>query len=777
MMAGRKAERQTESRKPAGEARTESRFTDKGRPWLLAGLVALLVVRPLYASESAALRGDGLPVVMLWIALAVCWLLAAVGQPKFRIRFGWIDWGVLLLLGWHSVSAVAVAGHGNLRLALNMLWEWVGLGLAFFLARQLIRGPRETRAVLAVMISLAVVLSAYGFYQCLYEMPAARALYYADPDRALREAGLWFPPGSHERDSFESRLANTEPIATFALTNSLAGFLAPWLIVALGITLGGPLLRREKGNGPDRPRGLAPFSFDENGTVPLRRSWTSTIGRQSLLFLVGMGLCLILMAGCLVMTKSRSGYLAVLLGGALTILWCRPWKSSRLRRWLAAAGAVGVVLAAITAVAVARDSTVLARAVTSLSYRLEYWQASLAMVADYPLLGCGPGNFQGEYTRYKLPAASEEVSDPHNFLFEIWTTAGTPALLALLGILTTFFVVQYRNCRRQPSQPDSKHSSVEPPTATEDRPKSVIWGALAGAILALLVGMICAAPPGLAVWLIGLPLASGVLVVLWPWIERGQVPPALPTIGVLALLVDLSAAGGLGFPGVAVTLWLLLALGLNQTDREAEQTIPRWKALTLLAVVLVALATCYDTAYRPVTESQTRIRQALQVLTTPEQAEFFLSEATSADALAAEPWNLLASHVFQRWQHEHTAGLLERFQLATNQGLERAPNMCTAWLVAGDRYFMLFKSTRFDDYLGQALSHYRRAVELYPNSGTYRAKFALALQAAGQEAESRQQAAKALELDDLTPHRDKHLDPSMRKELSELLAKPSDRVN
>ena len=57
------------------------------------------------------------------------------------------------------------------------------------------------------------------------------------------------------------------------------------------------------------------------------------------------------------------------------------------------------------------------------------------MIRDYPWSGCGPGNFQGSYTRYKLPEASEVVADPHNFLMEIWSTAGTPAMLAFLAIL------------------------------------------------------------------------------------------------------------------------------------------------------------------------------------------------------------------------------------------------------------------------------------------------------------------------------------------------------
>ena len=53
------------------------------------------------------------------------------------------------------------------------------------------------------------------------------------------------------------------------------------------------------------------------------------------------------------------------------------------------------------------------------------------MIHDHPWLGCGPGNFGDYYTQYKLPIASEEIKDPHNFLFEVAANAGLPALLAL----------------------------------------------------------------------------------------------------------------------------------------------------------------------------------------------------------------------------------------------------------------------------------------------------------------------------------------------------------
>ena len=38
------------------------------------------------------------------------------------------------------------------------------------------------------------------------------------------------------------------------------------------------------------------------------------------------------------------------------------------------------------------DVQVLSEAPLSVRYRLEYWRSTAAMIADYPLFGCGPGN-------------------------------------------------------------------------------------------------------------------------------------------------------------------------------------------------------------------------------------------------------------------------------------------------------------------------------------------------------------------------------------------------
>ena len=226
------------------------------------------------------------------------------------------------------------------------------------------------------------------------------------------------------------------------------------------------------------------------------------------------------------------------------------------------------------------------------------------MIAERPWIGCGPGNFQDTYTAYKLPAASEEVTDPHNFLLEVWATAGMPAMLALLAMLAAFAWDVRRLSRSQGTVPFSSNENWDSPrvirramepASAGDGAMPVFAGCLAGFVLAVPLGQLCAAPPspaatllGLplpAATLLGLPLAAGSLILLAPWAQNGRLPLALPAIGVAVMLVNLLAAGGIGQPGVAGSFWLLLTLALNG---QGLRVLPRPAAVAMLAFAVVA---------------------------------------------------------------------------------------------------------------------------------------------------------------------------------------------
>ena len=728
----RRASNVSPSDKPSSD---ESSFGSRIRPWLLSVATSLFVVRVLFPSESAAIEGDGQIVAMLWVLLGVAWAAGTLVKPtEFRLRFGWTDAAVGLLIGWHTLAALVAVRNGSPRPALNMLWEWVAMGMAFFLVRQLFTGRREARAAVAVMIALAVALSTYGLYQYFYELPATRAMYAEDPAGVLREAGMGFGEDSTAKELFENRLASVEPFATFALTNSLAAYLAPWLVMALGIGIIG--FRPRKGpNDVSRASG---------------GPWTTRLGVASLAIPV---------SGCLILTKSRAGYLATCAGlGLLAVLWWYGRQTSGRIGWKAMVAIITIVM--IVAVGVwgasaigGLDVEVLSEASKSLGYRVQYWQSTAAMIADHPWLGCGPGQFQNAYTLYKLPQASEEIADPHNFLLEVWATAGTPAVLALLAVLATFAWSLCRVGDKNPTEEDS----------TEDAPGFILGGGIAGFFVAVPIALASLATPGHVAVMVGLCPAILTLVILTPWIWRGQMPGSVPAIGLVVLLLGLLFSGGIGFPGVAGTLWLLLGLGLNTAWHNPVWTLPVRTAVAVFAVLFILACGCYMTSYRPVIG----YRGAMDAASAdPTRAQFHLEKARSADRLSAQPPIDLATLFYTRWQADQTTVEFEQLEEFRETALRLSPRSASTWHYFAQLFHQIGIATGQSEQSDLALDGYRRAVSLYPTNCRYRADLAEILNYTGDLGEARREAAEALRLDELTPHADKKLRQEQRQQLS-----------
>jgi hypothetical protein len=681
------------------------------RGWLLGVMTALFVARPLVPSEGVAWLGDGQPFCMLWLLLGLATALVAIKAGRFPRRFAWPELLIVLFVLIHSLAALRGTTIGSPRPAFNMLWEGVAMGVSFLLARQLITTPREARAVVAAMIALAVVLSAFGYYQVFVSMPADRAEFATDPDGMLRRAGQWIPRGSVERVQFENRLRSTEPLATFALTNSLAGYLAPWLVLALG--------------------------------VAVTRRWPAIV-------------VAIFIAGCLLLTKSRSGYAAVLFG--LLLLGLSMVHLSARWRWKSiaiVAGTFGILLvAAITIGGV--DAQVLTEAGKSLGFRLQYWQSTIAMIRDWPLLGIGPGNFQDFYTQYKLPQASEEIRDPHNWLFEIAATAGLPALAVLTLLFVAAIIVLWRADRAQESSP---------PTPTD---KFVFGGAALALVIALVLGPLAGLPLGIERLAAGLVLGGATVWLLTPWVRGGQLSSRMLAVAVIVMLINLLAAGGIGYPAVAGSLWLLLALGLNLADTDRSLAASS-KLTTLVSVVVFAVfglltIAQYFTGYSPVLRSQGAMAQAS---TTEDVAsrESLLRAAAVADPRAAEPWQELAALKLRSWLDRAGPRALREFHEASEQYLVLKPRSSSAWRQVGEWNLQIFMRTKKTEDAAAAANYLARAVELYPNSAPTRADWVASLAAVGEDAEAEQEAAKALELDDAMPHADKKLPKPVRQRL------------
>ncbi len=98
-----------------------------------------------------------------------------------------------------------------------------------------------------------------------------------------------------------------------------------------------------------------------------------------------------------------------------------------------------------------------------------------------------------------------------------------------------------------------------------------------------------------------------------PFWQRLPIPAAALGAAVVAVVINLLAAGGIGYPTVALCLWSMLALGLNLRDdrscgrlREYESRVPPF----VLAVGWAALLGTFVGLVAPFWRSEAAIAQA-----------------------------------------------------------------------------------------------------------------------------------------------------------------------
>ena len=721
------------------------------------GLVAgLIVARAYFPSEvvSEADSGTGLiwvfsMLVAAGLAIASFWI-----RGVNAIRWSWADAAFLLLVLLVGQSA---AHAPERRIAINLAWEWTSIGLAYLLLRSLPRSRAETSALAGVLVATAVAVAVYGLYQVGIELPALRAIYEANPARALLIAGI--DPNSPARGPFEKRLlASTEPFATFALANSLAGYLVGATVVALGVVV-------------------------ENLTH--RKS-----ARARVWMFVSAAVPLMVLLVCLLLTKSRSAYVALAAGAAVL-----AWRyRDRLRGRSVALGAV-VVAALLTVMIVAAiaarqlDLQVLTESTKSLRYRWEYWQGAWGAVNESSSrfwFGWGPGNFGAPYLRHKLPVSSEEISDPHNLFLEVWAVAGAFAAIALVVALGRGLWTSLRGPTEfNVAEPTTRPTPVGPRTTW-----LVLSGAIGGLLLVVPVGGLdpVLQPDSTMRWLMlavgwGLALACGLS--LW---RRMPVPSAALGAGALAMVVNLLAAGGIGIPAVALLLWSLVALAQNaREDARFGQLRPIGGRIVafLLAMGWVALIGSFYGSVRPYWEAQRLIAEARSELVGRkpdyDAAQDLFLQASKADKFESIPHLSMAELTFSAW-NDRNAIPADKAWPQIKSDLENAVKhpprnpdslavetrraaMATAILERGGPLPRAIK----EQLLAARVNASARVCRLYPTSAVYRAMLADALAANGQLVEATREAREALRLDGVTPHKDKKLTKESRKRLEESL--------
>jgi len=760
------------TRKPArNAARRNDTVAAGGRtPWTEWGVTlatsTVVVSRLITATEGAAL-GETLWIVQLTLLALLLWIFAAFREGAIRWRFDRCDAGVTLIVSGELLSAAWNWSEADRRGMVNMLWEWIGLWVTWFLLRRLARPDLRRQAVVA-FFALVVTFSGLGIWQHysgFAEMRNEVARLQREWDQVQeeerpadpREARVWdqkvqrlrgefarmrIPTDAGARLLWDQRVnASSEPVGLFALANTFAGVLLAALIV------GGGILLRER--------------VDHS-----RRLWRSA---------VTAGLCLPIFF-TLVLTKSRTAYVGCVVGFLSGFVAMRLGAQTGRRYWMWGAGAIAgligvVVVASLTG---GLDRLVVLESFKSLKYRGEYWLGSWRMLTSEPermLLGVGASNFRANYLQFKLPESSEEIGDPHNMVLDLWSSGGLVGLAGLCWLLATGVAPLWRGNESEPTEA----APADAPTGHSSpfRIESIFAGTLVA------FG---------ATWLTGgaddrlLPLAFGWCtlyfldrIIEWP-------VPRLVWFGAafLAVAVHLLGAGGIAMPAVTQTLLFLAAFGVSERKVPARSGVIAsrggWLAIVTGGVGLYLL--CWFTALIPVMNARADLAagdQALIESVSFERAQRSYKRAAEADPLSGEACERLAELNLQRWLAS-TESESEQFdQCVYWQRLDivRQPRDHRGYRALGAAYLTRFDRTRNPDDALLAADEFSRAAALYPNHAELQSELAEANLLAGQEDAARVFAARSRELDEINRaagHIDKVLSEKRLKLLDRILA-------
>ena len=733
---------------------------------LSVGLIgAVLASSMLITGDSVSVsNGDTLPQILLILMAVLVASLAGWNCVGFELRSRNDPLSVpvsrlpiallCLAIGCLLLSTLSATFRADGRAAWNNFWHIVALLLFVMLTAQVTHRATMVRALVQLAILCAVFQATFALHQYFVSMPAARAEYLIDPDGSILKAQIDAPPGSEVRAQYENRLLGSfEPPGTFALTNSLAVLLSG-AIVALA------------------------YALLQRGTQ--RQVLATWACRAMLIFLIGAWL----------LTKSRSGYLAVAIVGVTMVAFRFVKRAPAVDRAntpprqglelakdpLVLVALIGLILVGAFIGLLSSDRMVISEAPKSILYRLEYWQATSRMILDYPLTGVGFGNFQNYYPTYKLPAASEVIADPHNWLFDL--AANGSILLLVVAVLGLCWAL--RQGSMQAGASDNENVVINQPS---DRLWLIVFwsGALLSFCVVGFLQLILRELIDFDATMLGLfaSLACAWILNWLPMTERGWRWSAWA--GLVTMLIVLLSSGCWQASGMALPMAVWLAIGCPaRANSQSALTQHESGKASMVTVILaiVMLAAFLAQTWQPVQGSWALEQQAIDTWQRgrEEPALDLAKQAIATDRLSTSPRRLLAQLLMERATVASRLRSSPEFSAAADQVdvalkdlLNGNPVSNLSQSFAGECNLVLaagcleWNSDLAKQRVTQAAEHYQQAVDRYPTSVALRAQLAtvaawLDLNRDGQlSGRSSEQLSEAYSLSELTPHTNRKL--------------------
>jgi hypothetical protein len=426
--------------------------------------------------------------------------------------------------------------------------------------------------------------------------------------------------------------------------------------------------------------------------------------------------------------------------------------------------------------------------------------------------GIGPGNFASPYLKYKLPTSSEEILDPHNIFLEVWATGGFLALVALVAALvlgvwnlfgpcspagtSTSLAAPIRSQKAGMQRRDKRGGSslVEADEEEGAPPRGVGWLVAAAGTGWLLVVILRRLNPfdGYR-WLVLGPFWLAAVLFGAPLWRRLGVPAAAVGAAVVAIAINLFAAGGIGIPTVALGLWSFLALGLNLREdrscgrlREYPSRMPAFVLLIGWAALLGTFAGVVGPFWRSeaaIEAADTAISRRPPDIKSAEEA--YLT-AIEADRYNARPWLKLAQLYWLAWQERGATVEDPRWRRIPilYQKAASPPRNPAAWTLHVDRARVISQllsavGTQISPiealrYRGEIVEATRTAARFHPTNAELHARLAEASAEISMYQDAVTEATEALRLDAIMPHRDRKLPGDVRRRLEAMIPKWSE---
>ena len=160
------------------------------------------------------------------LIVAGLWIASSLFGGRFRFRWSWTDAAVVALMFLVGLSSTRGLDR---RLAINLAWEWAGLGFAYVLARNLPRTRGESTVLAGALVATAVAVSAYGLFQARVEIPQLQARFQKNPAAGHAGGEGAAGPPAHQASSpigCSARTRSSRPLAW--PTRWPASWSAPW---------------------------------------------------------------------------------------------------------------------------------------------------------------------------------------------------------------------------------------------------------------------------------------------------------------------------------------------------------------------------------------------------------------------------------------------------------------------------------------------------------------------------------------------------------------------